>query len=84
MRTFFLLFTACLLLSCDRKYYGGMIAVGEHNWQLKKIDTFYFDGLFRPSAIWYNTFNRLTYVDNDHEFPYPYHVGVQISNFDTK
>ena len=84
MRTFFLLFIAGLLISCDRKFYDGMIAVEQHNWQLIKVDTFYRGQSFRPSAIWYSTASRLTYIDNFHEFPYPYSIGTYLANFDRK
>jgi hypothetical protein len=84
MKIFALLFIIFLMLSCDRHFYNGDIAVEQHPWQLKRIDTFYARGKHRPSALWYNRFNRVYYVDNDHEFPYPYNVGDEIFNFDTK
>ncbi len=84
MKIFLLLFITFLILSCDRKFYNGSIAVERHLWQLKQIDTVYARGKFRPSATWYNTNNRLNYLDNDHEFPYPYAIGTYLSNFDRK
>ena len=76
MRIFLLLLIIFLILSCDRLYYNGSIARSSIPWQLKQIDTFYARGKFRPSATWYNRYNRLNYVDNDHEFPYPYTYGT--------
>ena len=73
-----------LMLSCTRLDYNGVIAVELHLWELKRIDTFYTAGRYRPSATWYNTYDRLFYVDNDHEFPYPYMVGCHMNNFDRK
>jgi hypothetical protein len=72
------------MLSCDRKFYHGTIAVEQHSWQLKKIDTLFRIGRYKPSATWYNRHDRLYYVDNDNEFPYPYRIGTYIVNFDRK
>jgi hypothetical protein len=79
-----LLFTVILIQSCDRKFYNGLIAVEQHLWQLKVIDTVYLQGKPKPSAIWYNKHTRLYYVDNYNKFPYPYLLGTYISNFDRK
>jgi len=84
MRILLLSLIIILLLSCDRKYYQGTIAVEQHIWQLKKIDTFYRGDRYRPSAMWYNPANRLSYVDNYNQFPYPYPVGTRLYNFDRK
>jgi hypothetical protein len=84
MEILMLLLLNFLLVSCDRKYYNGSIAVEQHLWQLKKIDTFYRGDRYRPSAIWYNNFNRLSYVDNYNQFPYPYPIGTRLYNFDRK
>jgi hypothetical protein len=73
-----------LLQSCDSKFYRGNIVVEPHVWELKRIDTFYFKGISRPSAVWYNRHDRLDYVDTNHEFPYPYGIGARIMNFDRK
>lgn len=73
-----------LVVACDRKLYSGSIVVGRHVWKLERIDTFSREGKYRPRAIWYNTHDRLTYVDFEHEFPYPYSIGAQIYNFDKK
>ena len=79
-----MLFIIFLVISCDRKFYHGSIAVERHLWQLERIDTFYARGKYRPSAIWYNKHDKLTYIDNDHEFPYPFMVGSYLNNFDRK
>jgi len=79
-----LLFITLLMLSCDRKFYHGTIAVEQHLWQLKKIDTLYRIGKYRPSATWYSRHDKLYYIDNYHEFPYPYVIGSYYSNFDRK
>lgn len=84
MTIFLLLVVIFLIQSCDGEFYKGSIAVEQHSWQLIQIDTFFARGKFRPSAIWFNRFNRLNYVDYAHEFPYPYAVGTYISNFDRK
>jgi hypothetical protein len=84
MKTLLLILFTFFLLSCDRHFYGDSIAVEQHPWQLLKIDTFYARGKYRPSAVWYNRFDRLCYIDVDHEFPYPYTVGDYIFNFDRK
>ena len=84
MKIFLLIFITFLMQSCDRKFYRGSIAVEMHLWQLKKIDTIYTRGKCRPSATWYNKHDRQNYVDNDHEFPYPYAIGTYFSNFDRK
>jgi hypothetical protein len=84
MKIFTLLFIIFLMLSCDRHFYDGNVAVEQHPWQLKQIDTNYARGKYRPSAIWYNSFDRSYYVDNNHEFPYPFTVGDYIFNFDRK
>lgn len=84
MAIFLLLSITFLILSCDRKFYKGTIAVERHLWQLKQIDTFYARGKFRPLATWHNRHDRLNYVDKDHEFPYPYIIGTFLSNFDRK
>ncbi len=73
-----------LVLSVDKKIYNGSIAVERHVWQLKKIDTLNRFGKSRPSATWYNKHDRLYYVDNSSDFPYPYVVGDDFSNFDRK
>ncbi len=83
MKVFLLSLVIFFLLSCDRRFYNDTIAVEQHSWQLIKVDTF-FRGTFRPSAIWYDTVTRLSYVDNYHEFPYPYSVGTYLSNFNIK
>jgi len=72
------------MISCDRHFYNGNVAVQQHAWQLKQIDTLYAGGKYKPSARWYNRFDRVYYVDNDHEFPYPFTVGDYIFNFDRK
>jgi len=81
---FLLLFVIFLVSSCDRKFYHGTIAVEQHSWQLKKIDTLFRIGRYKPSATWYNRHDGLYYIDNDHEFPYPYRIGTYIGNFDRK
>ena len=84
MKILLLLVITFPILSCDRKFYHGSIVVERHVWELKRIDTFFFKGKFRPSAVWYNRHNRLNYVDSNHEFPYPYVIGARILNFDRK
>ena len=84
MKTLLLLFIVFLMLSCGRSHYKGRIQVEQHSWQLKRIDTFFRAGTYKPSATWYNMHNGLYYLDNDHEFPYPYLVGTYQSNFDRK
>ncbi len=78
------LISIILMQSCDRKFYNGLIAVEQHLWQLQAIDTVYSYGKRKPSAIWYNKHNRLYYVDNYKQFPYPYTVGTYLCNFDRK
>jgi hypothetical protein len=84
LKIFVFLVMAFPVLSCDRKFYRGRIAVEQHSWQLKQIDTVYTRGKYRPSATWYNRHDRLNYIDNSSEFPYPYAIGTYISNFDRK
>ena len=83
MKLLLLLLVIFIIESCSRKFYYGVIAVEQHLWELKKIDTFYRER-YRPSAMWYNRDNRLAYVDNDQEFPYPFLIGAQVYNFDRK
>lgn len=73
-----------LVVACDRKFYSGDVAVTRHLWKLVKVDTFFREGKYRPRAVWYNTYNRLTYVDFDDNFPYPYSIGAHTYNFDIK
>ena len=84
MRIFLLLFITFPILSCDREFYRGRIEVEQHSWQLKQIDTAYTRGKYRPSATWYNRYDRVTYIDNSGEFPYPYAIGTYITNFDRR
>ena len=83
MEILMLLLLIFLIVSCNRQYFNGNIAVERHLWQLKKIDTF-FREKYRPSATWYDVYNGLKYEDNYHEFPYPYPIGTRIYNFDRK
>lgn len=69
-------------LACSRASYKGSIPVSQHLWKLQRIDTFFSHGAYRPAAYWYNTNDRLFYVDFDHEFPYPYILGTNLGNFD--
>lgn len=73
-----------LVVACDRKFHGGSIVVARHVWKLERVDTFFRERKYRPRAVWYNTNDRLTYVDYEHEFPYPYLIGAEIYNFDRK
>jgi len=84
MKIFVLIFILLLLMSCDRHFYNGNVAVEAHPWVLIKIDTFYFQGRYKPSATWYNKHDRLDYVYNSHDFPYPFDVGDKIFNFDRR
>jgi hypothetical protein len=73
-----------LVVACDRKFHGGSIVVGRHIWRLERVDTFFRESKYRPRAVWYNTHDRLRYVDFQHEFPYPHSIGAKIYNFDKK
>ena len=48
MKIFTLLFIIFLMLSCDRHFYDGNVAVEQHPWQLKQIDTNYARGNTGP------------------------------------
>jgi len=84
IKIFGLLFISFLLLSCDQRLYRGKIAVEQHLWQLKQVDTIYVRGKCMASATWHNKHDRLDYVDNSREFPYPYAIGTYYSNFDRR
>ena len=79
-----LLLVIFLVVACDRKFHSGGIVVARHLWKLERVDTFFRDKKYRPRALWYNKDNRLTYVDFEQQFPYPYSIGTQIYNFDRK
>jgi hypothetical protein len=84
VKAFLLLFITILILSCNQRFYNGRILVEQHLWELKQIDTIYLGGKYKPSATWYSKHDRLYYVDNSHEFPYPFAIGTYFHNFDRK
>jgi len=84
IKIFLLVFIIFPILSCDEKIYRASVMVEPHSWQLKKIDTIYTRGKYRPSATWYSRYDRLAYIDNSGEFPYPYAIGTYITNFDRR
>lgn len=83
-KLFLLLLVSPLIVSCDRQFYQGSIAVERHIWELQVIDTIYFQGKPKASGTWYNKHNRLYYVEHYDQFPYPYSIGSVIYNFDRK